>query len=192
MTATMPDVPPTTDEFSLPPDDTVKARYQHLDLRRRVRVGVNISVVFEDRHTLWFRMRELNGIARAAINQVGPQLHWYQRLMPDRGRLTAAVTVATRGHRGETDPLRSAVTNGRLVLRSDAGHEVMGHYLPHTQSDPLLGLMRWCEFRFPAVAIEALHDGSIGWELSVEADGLTLEPVRVPESVLSSLSADLG
>lgn len=191
-TLMMPDVPTATDEFSLSADDTVKARYQHLNLRRRVRIGANVRVVFEDRHTLWFRMRELSGIARAAINQVGPQLHWYQRLMPARGRLTAAVTVTSRGQRGEPDPLRTAITDGRLVLRSDAGHEVIGQYLPHVQSDPLLGLMRWCEFRFPAVAVEALHDGSVGWELSIEVGGETLDTAAVPEAVLTSLSADLG
>jgi hypothetical protein len=137
-------------------------------------------------------MRELNRIARDTIRQVGPQLHWYQRLMPDRGRLTAAVTVSTRGDRTEAAQVRTAVTDGRIVLRSDAGHEVIGQYLPHIQSDPLIGLMRWCEFRFPTVAVEALHDPRIRWELVVEADGLAFEPVPVPETVLTSLSADLG
>lgn len=193
MTATMTDVSPATDEFAHRPDDTVETRYRHLDRHRRVRVGANITVVFEDRHTLWFRMHELNRVSRqAATGRVREQMDWYQRLMPGGGRLTAAVTVTTRGRPAEAARLRSAVTDGRLVLRSDAGHEVFGRYLPQQQSDRLIGLVRWAEFWIPAVAVAALHDSAVGWELAVEADGVSLPSVRLSESVLESLSADVG
>jgi hypothetical protein len=192
MNATTLEFPTGTDDFTARPDDTLKARYRHLDLRRRVRLETNLCLVFEDRHTLWFRMRELNRVARTADQQVRPQLNWYEQLLPTPGRVTAAITVTPRGCPTKATQLRHAVSTGRLVLRSDAQHEVIGQFLPHTQSDPLVGLVRWAEFRFPDVAVLALHHPNIGWTLSLEAEGLDLPAVAVRETVLESLSADLS
>jgi hypothetical protein len=191
MTATTLDVSPSPDEFAARSADTVASRYQHLDHRRRVRVGSAVSVVFEDRHTLWFRIQELNRIARRSPSEaVRRQLAWYQRLMPGDGRLVAAVWVAARG--ADTPKIRSAVAAGRVLLRSDAGHEVIGRFLSEQSADRTLGMVRWVEFRFPAVAQAALHEPTVGWHLEIEADGLTLPAARLGEPVLQSLSADLG
>lgn len=192
MTATMLDVTTPTDEFSDHSAGPVEPRYRHLDLRRRVRAGSNVTVVFEDHHTLWFRMHELAWVSRLGGDRVWEQLGWYERLMPGGGRLCATVNVSPRGRAVETDRLGAAVANGRLVLRSDAGHEVIGRYLPQRKTDRLIGLVLWAEFRFPPGAVAALHNPAVEWELAIEAEGVLLDPVRLPESVLNSLSADLG
>ena len=192
MTATTLDDTLTSDEFALrdaPPADSRSCR----QVRRRVQIGSAVTVVFEDRDTLWLRIQELARVARSNPNgSVRKQIDWYHRLMPGRGRLTAAVWIAARGRTAEMERVRAAVADGRLVLRSGAGHEVVGRYLPQRVTDRLIGLVRWAEFDFPAHLREVLHDPTVGWELAVEADGLTLGPARVPEAVLEHLSADVG
>lgn len=190
MTATTPTARQTLDEYANRPDDTVEAGYRHLDRHRRVRVGPAVTVVFEDRHTLWFRIQELSRLARGTpVGPVRRQLDWYRRLMPGDGRLLAAVWVSARGRAG--DALRAAVANGTVALRSDAGHVVPGTYLPERVSDRLIGLVRWAEFRFAPATRLALHDPTVGWELTVEAEGYPSAPTRLSETVIESLSADL-
>jgi hypothetical protein len=193
MTATTLDDTLTSDEFALRNETSVETRYRHLDRHRRVRVGSAVTVVFEDRDTLWFRIQELAGFARSRpAGSVRKQIDWYHRLMPGNGRLTAAVWIAARGRAEVVEKVRTAVADGRLVLRSDAGHEVIGRYLPERVTDRLIGLVRWAEFDFSARLREVLHDPTTGWDLAVEADGLVFGPTRLSEAVLESLSADMG
>jgi hypothetical protein len=190
MPATTLDALCPLDEFLPHPVETVEARHHHLDRCRRVRVGPAVAVVFEDRHTLWFRIQELARFARSAsAGVVRRQLDWYRRLMPGDGRLTAAVWVSRRGQAAR--PARAAGPGGRVALRSDSGHEVVGRYLPGQVTDRLIGLVRWAEFQFPPDARAALGDPAVGWALSVEAEGVECGPVPLPAETVQSLADDL-
>lgn len=45
-------------------DLTTRRRFEYLLDRRRVAVGPRVSLVFENREILWFRLRELARVAR--------------------------------------------------------------------------------------------------------------------------------
>ncbi len=167
---------------------SVEAAHRHLADRRRVTLGANLSVVFEDRQTVWFRVQELSRCARGS--DVQRELNWYERLMPGHGRVRAAVWLTARGRTG--GELRQAVCDGRLVLSSSAGHQVVGEYLSQRVTDRLIGLVRWVEFRFTATDINALHDPAVEWQLSLETTTGEALTAGVEESVLESLSADVG
>src|SRR5436190_17890208 len=71
---------------------TAHARY--LDRYRRVRVGPKLTLVFENRQTLWFRVHELLRVARLADPlRVQQELVWYNRLLPARDTLQAALLL---------------------------------------------------------------------------------------------------
>jgi hypothetical protein len=181
-----------------PDEGTVDARYAHLDRCRRVRVGPAVTVVFEDRQTLWFRMQELARVARATRAPGGPEvrraLDWYAGLLPGNGRLTAAVWVGEPGRRAgrHFDQTRRAVAGGALELRADTGLTVPADPLPGRVTDPLIGLARWVAFRFPPAAAEAFADPTRRWQLTVVADGYTETSDPLPMGVRESLAADLG
>ena len=68
------------------------ARY--LDRYRRVRIGPRLTLVFENRQTLWFRVQELLRICRLTDPaRVQQELDLYNRLLPGRGRLHAALLL---------------------------------------------------------------------------------------------------
>lgn len=181
------------DEFALRFDrsPSVETAHRHLSARRRVPLGAGVSVVFEDRQTVWFRVQELSRYARAADRPgVRRELAWYQRLMPAGGRVRAAVWLNARGRAAEGT--RQTIAGGRVVLRSSAGHRVVGDYLPQRVTDRLIGLVRWVEFRFTDAARNALLEAAVGWRLCLECDGIEVLAASVDESVLESLSADIS
>src|ERR1700681_4756299 len=76
------------------------ARY--LDRYRRVRIGPHLTLLFENRQTLWFRLQELLRVARLAeAERVQEELDLYNRLLPGRDRLQAALLLEV-GSNGAT------------------------------------------------------------------------------------------
>ncbi len=60
-----------------------EAHGRYLDRCRRVRVGPRLTLIFENRKTLWFRLQEVLCIAR--LNEpalVQQELDLYNRLLP--------------------------------------------------------------------------------------------------------------
>lgn len=74
------------------------AHARYLDRYRRVRVGPKLTLVFENRQTLWFRVHEILRVARLSDPlRVQQELDWYNRLLPARGTLQAALLLADEG-----------------------------------------------------------------------------------------------
>src|SRR3954447_17348613 len=72
----------------------VQAQAKYLDRYRRVRIGPRLTLTFENRQTLWFRIHELLRVARLGDPQrVQHELDLYTRLLPSRGRLQAALQI---------------------------------------------------------------------------------------------------
>src|SRR5262245_31890168 len=72
-----------------------EAHGRYLDRYRRVRGGPRVTLVFENRQTRWFRLQEVRGSAR--LEQPAPaqqELDLYNRLLPERGTLQAALLIA--------------------------------------------------------------------------------------------------
>src|SRR5438270_13795687 len=67
---------------------------RYLDRYRRVRIGPRVTLLFENRQTLWFRLQELLRIARLSDPTVVQDgLDLYNRLLPNRDRLQAALLI---------------------------------------------------------------------------------------------------
>jgi hypothetical protein len=85
------------DEFASRRRELFSAQQRYLDRYRRVRVGPSLTLVFENRQTLWFRVQEVLRVARlsepARVNQ---ELALYNRLLPGKDRLQAALLIAVR------------------------------------------------------------------------------------------------
>src|SRR5215831_5896190 len=68
---------------------------RYVDRYRRVRLGPRLTLVFENRQTLWFRVQEVLRVARLADPaRVREELAVYNRLLPGAGRLQAALLIA--------------------------------------------------------------------------------------------------
>src|ERR1700730_2817618 len=69
---------------------------RYLDRYRRVRIGPDLTLLFENRQTIWFGLQEVLRIARLSDpEQVQGELDLYNGLLPGRGQLQAALLIDT-------------------------------------------------------------------------------------------------
>ena len=82
------------DEFAARRREFFEANCRYLDRYRRVRIGSSLTLLFENRQTLWFRLQEVLRVARLSEPaRVQQELDLYNRLLPRRNRLQAALLL---------------------------------------------------------------------------------------------------
>lgn len=164
----------------------------YLERCRRVPVGPAVTLVFENRRTLQFRLDELRSFARLAPpSHARAEWEWYSRLMPAADAVRASVVVRRPGCR-PTPAMReiaSAVAAGEIVL-DIGGLEIVGRVSEGRGGDRVLGPSYWAEFAFDADAVVALADFATPAWVEVRADGYTARE-RLPSDARRSLLADL-
>src|SRR4051812_17388657 len=86
------------EEFAGRRREFASAHRRYLDRYRRVRLGPTLTLVFENRQTLWFRLQEVLRLTRICpIREkrlAELQLEVYNRLLPGPDRLQAALLIA--------------------------------------------------------------------------------------------------
>src|SRR5919204_6180236 len=94
MEALTPDDLLPLDEYAGRRREFFTAHTRYLDRYRRVRLGPRVTLLFENRQTLWFRVQEVLRIARLTEPaRVRAELDLYNRLLPRRDQLQAALIV---------------------------------------------------------------------------------------------------
>ena len=82
------------DEYSSRRREFFDSLQRYLDRYRRVRIGPQLTLVFENRQTLWFRVQEVVRVARLADPaRLRDELAVYNRLLPGRHCLQAALLI---------------------------------------------------------------------------------------------------
>src|SRR5580658_7138779 len=82
------------EEYASKRKEFFDAHRRYIDRYRRVRIGPKLTLIFENRQTLWFRVQEVIRIARLAdAAEVQPELNLYNRLLPGRNLLQAALLI---------------------------------------------------------------------------------------------------
>jgi Protein of unknown function (DUF3501) len=67
---------------------------RYVDRYRRVRIGPRLTLIFENRQTLWYRVHEVLRVARLADRgEVQEELNLYNRLLPGPDLLQAALLI---------------------------------------------------------------------------------------------------
>jgi hypothetical protein len=90
---TLDDLLPLSDYIGRRPE-YFAAHGRYLDRYRRVRIGPRLTLVFENRQTLLYRVQELLRVARLSEpERVQQELDWYNRLLPGRDTLQAALFI---------------------------------------------------------------------------------------------------
>src|SRR5437762_1670978 len=92
---------PLTQDDLIPLEEYVGRRREffeshrrYLDHYRRVRLGPRLTLLFENRQTLWFRVQELLRIARLSdAVLVRAELDLHNRLLPGRNVLQASLQI---------------------------------------------------------------------------------------------------
>src|SRR5260370_16395506 len=82
------------EEYAARRKEFFDAQRRYIDRYRRVRIGPRLTLIFENRQTLWFRVQEIMRIARLSLaGEVQQELNLYNRLLPGRNLLQAPLLI---------------------------------------------------------------------------------------------------
>ncbi len=137
-------------EFAAQRRALFEAHVRYVDRYRRARVGPSLSLVFENRQTLWFRVQEVLRVARLAdAARVAEELDVYNRLLPGLGRLHAALLIEGTDETRLLDELAPWRTfRGEELRLRLGGAAVPARLVTNRAEDLAVGTAHWVEFAF--------------------------------------------
>ena len=148
------------DEFSSRRREFFDAHQRYLDRYRRVRVGPRLTLLFENRQTLWFRVHEIIRIARLAEpDRLSDELTLYNRLLPARGRLQAALLIEIADetqHAAELAPWQALEGQHICLHAGDAC--ATATLITCRPEDRCIGAAHWLQFAVDVACRKQLAD----------------------------------
>jgi hypothetical protein len=181
------------EEFAGRRREFFQAHLRYLDRYRRVRVGPQVTLVFENRQTLWFRVQEVLRIARLAEPaRVQQELEVYNRLLPGRDRLQAALVLSVEESRlGEQLAPWRELRGDQLALRLGPAR-YPANLLTCRPEDRCVGAAHWVQFVLDADGRRLLADPRAPAVFTVELPGYTHDSGPLGEEVRHSLLEDIA
>lgn len=191
---------PLTVEDLLPLDEYASRRKEffdshrrYVDRYRRVRIGPSLTLIFENRRTLWYRVHEVLRIARLAErHEVQEELNLYNRLLPGRGLLQAALLIAI------DDPTQLVkalspwqnLCGDQLQLHIGA-QQFPANLVTSRPEDRSLATAHWVQFALPADARNLLEDFDAPARFCFDNGCYHHESADLSEELRQSLLEDL-
>jgi hypothetical protein len=131
---------------------------RYLDRYRRVRVGPQATLVFENRQTLWFRVQEVLRVARLADpERIQRELDLYNTLLPTRDYLQAALLIeATDAARWSEQLAPWRGLRGEDVRLRIGKEAIPGQLLTNRPEDLAVGSAHWVRFPVSPAARQRL------------------------------------
>lgn len=184
------------DEYADRRTELFESMERYIDRHRRVRVGPEVTLVFENRQTLWFRLQEVLLITRLVEPaRVQEELDVYNHLLPHNGTLQAGLFIGPDGSaflgrvpeawRG----LKGAEVRLRLGEERFAGRLVTGGL--QGQCAHCGGAIHWVEFAPGAVGRQRLTDPRQLAHVEVEHSGYRHTSAPLSVDMRQSLANDL-
>jgi len=136
------------EEYATKRREFFDAHRRYIDRYRRVRIGPKLTLIFENRQTLWYRVQEVIRIARLAdAREVQLELNLYNRLLPGRNLLQAAllIEISDPAQLGkELAPWRTL--EGDQLKLHVGSLAVSAHLVTCRPEDRAIGTAHWVQF----------------------------------------------
>ncbi len=167
------------------------AHRRYLDRYRRVGLGPRLILLFENRQTLWFRLQDILRIAR--LREPGPvqrELDLYNRLLPARGRLQAALLPA--GPEPDHSPEEWQDLRGTALRLHLGPHDYPSNLLTCRPEDRCFGAAHWVQFVLDSQGRACLKDFRQPAYFSLDLPRYRHASALLTEDVRQSLLDDLS
>jgi hypothetical protein len=166
---------------------------RYLDRYRRVRIGPKATLVFENRQTLWFRVQEVLRIARLAEPAcVQQELDLYNRLLPRRNRLQAALLIGVDESRLAEDLAPWRDLGGEQLALHLGGARLPANLLTCRPEDRCFGAAHQVQFVLDADARRCLANPRQPAHFAVSVPGYQHDSGPLGDDVRQSLLEDLA
>jgi hypothetical protein len=170
--------------------DAIRRRIIEHKRSRRVRVGDRISLLFEDRATVWYQTQEMVWVEHITdLDTIREELAVYAALLPGTSELSATLLIEiTESERIREDLRRLRGLHDHVWL-DVARERVAGVFDEGRESDEKLSAVQYV--RFPLAAeVQARIVAGASLAIVVDHPAYVCE-APVPEAVRASLSTDL-
>lgn len=180
------------EEFAGKRGEFFHAHLRYLDRYRRIRIGPRLTLVFENRQTLWFRVQEVVRVARLAEpSRVQQQLDLHNRLLPARDRLQAALVVAADETRLLEDLAPWRELRGDQLALHLGNIRYPANLLTTRPEDRAIGAAHWVQFVLDGEGRRLLADPTVAAAFVVTLPEYSHDSGSLSEDVRHSLSQDL-
>jgi hypothetical protein len=170
-----------------------EAQCRYLDRYRRVRVGPRLTLVFENRQTLWFRVQEVVRVARLSEPAlVQRELALYNRLLPRGDCLQAAllIDIADETHlEEELDGWRDL--HGAQIRLTAGPCQAPAELVTARPEDRCFGAAHWVCFKLEKDCRTCLADPRCSVRFQVERSNYRHESGLLSDEIRQSLLEDL-
>lgn len=170
------------------------AQRRYVDRYRRVRIGPRLTLIFENRQTLWFRVQEVIRIARLAdAREVQPELNLYNRLLPGRHLLQAAllIEIVDPTQLGKELAVWRNLTGAHLKLHV-GNQAVASHLVTCRPEDRAIGTAHWVQFQVATEVRKLLGNLSQRASFHFESDSYQHQSEPLSDEFRQSLLDDLA
>jgi hypothetical protein len=171
-----------------------EAHGRYLDRYRRVQIGPRVTLLFENRQTIWFRLHELLRVARLSDpTRVQRELDVYNHLLPGRDRLQAALLIGVADESRLAEELApwKDLQGEHLCLHVGAARYPANLYTCRPE-DRCVGTAHWVQFVLDAAGRERLADPRQPAWLAVTLPEYRHESPPLSDEVRASLLEDLA
>ncbi len=170
-----------------------ESHIRYLEKYRKVKLGNSISLIFENRQTLWFRVQEIFRLTKISDPKIiQNELNVYNRLIPDTNTLQAAFLIEAKNISSSNPKPDFSLKNFRGDnLRFFIGKQgIPSDLVTKRAEDPSLGNSLWIKFKLDEEAKLALKDGKLPIKFQIESDQFKAESHSLPTEVRKSLWDD--
>jgi hypothetical protein len=171
--------------------DDLRKRVIELKRVRRVSVGPQVTLVFENRATMIFQIEEMCRAEQIAEpDKIQDEIDIYNKVLPDTGQLAATLLIEI------TDEKEIEPTLARLVGLQDhvwlvvGGERVRAEFDPEQFASDRLAAVQYLKFTLGAAADKALRTEGTALALAVDHPNYRHE-ARLDDEARRSLAADL-
>jgi hypothetical protein len=181
------------DEYTSRRREFFASHTRYIDRYRRVRLGPRLTLVFENRQTLWFRLHEVLRIARLTEPKwVGLELDVYNRLLPGLDCLQAALLASVEEGAGVESTFAAwrELRGEDLCLHLGARRCPANLYTCRPE-DRCLGTAHLVQFVLDAADRQALADRRLLAQVAITLPGYRHESAALTEDMRESLLEDL-
>ncbi len=181
------------EEFAAKRRELFDAHGRYLDRYRRVRIGPQAALLFENRQTLWFRLQEVLRVARLAEpGRVQRELDLYNRLLPGRDRLQAALLLSISDEARLAEELAAwqGLRGEHLCLHIGPAR-FPANLLTCRPEDRCIGTAHWVQFVLDAAGRRLLADFRQPAHFAVTLPAYRHDSAPLGDEVRQSLLDDL-
>ena len=158
---------------------------------RRVSVGDNVSMVFENRDTVIFQIQEMLRAERITdLDKIREEIAVYNELVPNSGELSATLFIEIEDQTHLREELLKFLGIDEAVMFKVGDYTIHGRFEEGRAKEDKISAVQYVRFTFDAAARQAFIAGA-PTELAVEHLNYRASKV-LSAAVQSSLALDLA